>query len=280
MKATLIVYIKKETASLPLLFEALKQQTEKDFEVIFAQDGNDENTIKLINRAKEELPFNVKHLYHNELSYKREAILNKAIVEAESDYLIFIEEASLPHHKFVAEHLRLSQYGKVVAARMVPLTNELSSQITPQLISSRRLHSHLRKKLLGEFIRGKAKNISEIFRLTNGFLRHFILDDVWQGLISANFSIHKEDIISVNGFDERFDVKSEESDFELELRLMQQGIFTKEERRIATLYKITQEQSIETSPIATSILTENNEKNISWTPYGIKKEDAPKSEEE
>lgn len=280
MKATIIVYIKNEISTLPLLFEALKQQTEKDFEVIFVQDGNDENIIKLINKAKEEFPYNIKHLYHNELSYKREAMLNRAVVEAESDYLIFIEEASIPHHKFVAEHLRMSQYGKVVAARILPLTDELSSQITPQLISSRKIHAYLSKKLLRNIIKGKFKNSSEMFRLTNGFLRHFILDDVWQGLISANFSIHKDDIISVNGFDERFDMKSEESDFELELRLMQQGVFTKEERHIATLYKMAAKQSVETSSVAASILTENSEKNISWTPYGIKKEDASTSEEE
>lgn len=280
MKASLIIYIKSDVVTLPLLFSALKQQTEKDFEVIFAQDGCDKKIGNLINELKEEVPFQVKHLSYNQDCYKREALLNRAIVESESDYLIFMEEGTIPHHKFVADHLRLSRYGRVVAARKITLTKDLSSEITEQLISSRKIQSYLQKRLLSQAIKGKAKNISEVFRLTNGFLRHFILNDVWQGLSSDNFSIYKEDIVSVNGFDERFDVKSEESDFDLELRLMQQGVFTKEERRIATLYNVGKEQTLLTSPIASAILTESSDKNLSWTPFGIKKEESPKNEEE
>lgn len=276
MKASLIVYIKNNAKTLPLLVEALKQQTEKDFEVIFAQDGCNEQVIKILREIEEEQTLSITHLFHEEESYKREAMLNRAIVEAKSDYLIFIEEGAIPHHKFIEEHIRLSRYGKVVAAKTVELSNELFSDVTLQMVSSKRVHTYM----LGKAIRGKVKNSTELFRITNGFMRHFMLSDVWQGLSSANFSLYKEDILSVNGFDERFDVKSEESDFDLEVRLMQQGVFTKEERQIATLYKISSINPIKTSPIATSILEELNVKNQSWTPYGIEKREILSSEED
>ncbi len=276
MKASLIVYIKHDTKSMPLLVEALKQQTEKDFEVIFAQDGCDENVTKILRETEKQQTLLMTHLFSKEKDYKREVMLNKAIVEAKSDYLIFIEEGSIPHPKFIEEHIRLSKYGKVVAARTATLSNELFSEVTQDMLSSRKMHLYM----LGKAVRGKVKNSSELFRITNGFLRHFILSDVWQGLSLDNFSLYKEDILSVNGFDERFDTKTEESDFDLELRLMRQGIFTKEERQIATLYKVSPVEPLKTTPVATSILEESNTKNHSWTPYGIEKREVLRSDDD
>lgn len=276
MKASLIVYIKHDAKSMPLLVEALKQQTEQDFEVIFAQDGCDENVTKILRETEKQQTLLMTHLFSKEKDYKREVMLNKAIVEAKSDYLIFIEEGSIPHPKFIEEHIRLSKYGKVVAARTATLSNELFSEVTQDMLSSRKMHLYM----LGKAVRGKVKKSSELFRITNGFLRHFILSDVWQGLSSDNFSLYKEDILSVNGFDERFDAKTEESDFDLELRLMRQGIFTKEERQIATLYKISSVEPLKTTPVATSILEESNTKNLSWTPYGIEKREVLRSDDD
>ena len=276
MKASLIVYINKSTKTLPLLIYALNQQTEKDFEVVIAQDGKGDDVEKILQQAKAIATFSITHLSHNDGCYKREVMLNRAIVLAKSDYLIFIEEGTIPHHKFIEEHIRLSRYGKVVAAKTIELSNEFSSEVTLKMVSSKRVHAYM----LAKAIRGKVKNSTELFRITSGFMRHFILSDVWQGLSSENFSLYKEDILSVNGFDERFDTKSEESDFDLEVRLMQQGVFTKEERKIATLYKIMQGEQLKTSPIAASILEELNAKNHSWTPYGIEKREASRSEED
>ena len=126
----------------------------------------------------------------------------------------------------------------------------------------------------------KPSNFKETSRLTNGFLRHLFLNDVWEGLSSSNFSLHKEDIISVNGFDERFDVASEESDFDLELRLLQGGVFTKQERRMATLYEINNEFPRETSELSSQILEESSSENSSWTQFGIIKGEKPTLEEE
>lgn len=277
MKVSLIIYIKNNVATLPLLFEALNQQSEKDFEVIFAHDGYDKEIETTIEGVKSSISFPVKYLSHNEGVYKREAMLNSAITEAKSDYIIFIGSGCIPHYKFVEEHIRLSSYGKVVAARKISLSKELSMLITPQMVASKKLHTYILRKLYSGV---DAESRCEVFRLTNGFLRHFILDDVWQGLFSDNFSLYKEDILSVNGFDERFEVKSDESDFELELRLMQKGVFTKEERRMATLYELWSEKQEKISPLSASILSETNDKNLSWTQYGIEKGEEPVEEEE
>ena len=280
MKCSLIIALEDNKLNLLLLAEALKMQTEKSFEVIFAHDGYDKEFEAELEAMKTSLPYSITYLSHNESSYKREMMLNRAIEASQSDYLIFIEGGVIPHADFIKDHLRLSAYGKVVAAGKIVLANEISEAITEQMIISRKLHSYVKKSLLRQSLKGKARGFNETFRLTNGFLRHLLLDDVWEGLSSENFSLHKEDIISVNGFDERFDVKSEESDFDLELRLLQGGIFTKQERRIATLYKIGEEKPRVTSETSSQILEECSNKNYSWTPFGIIKGEKTVQEEE
>ena len=280
MKSSLIISLKNSNLKLSLLIEALKQQTEKCFEVIFAHDGYDKNLETQLNNIKSSLSFDITYLSSNDCAYKREVVLNKAIEVSKSDYLIFIEGGAIPHHQFIKDHLRLSAYGKVVAAQKIVLPTEISSVINEQMIALRKLHSYVRKSLFIQMIMCKPSNFKETSRLTNGFLRHLFLNDVWEGLSSSNFSLHKEDIISVNGFDERFDVASEESDFDLELRLLQGGVFTKQERRMATLYEINNEFPRETSELSSQILEESSSENSSWTQFGIIKGEKPTLEEE
>lgn len=280
MKCSLIIALKNNKQNLSLLAEALKIQTEKSFEVIFAHDGYDKKLELEFDNLKTSMPYCVTYLSHNEKSYKRESVLNRAVEISQSDYLIFIEEGTIPHPDFIKDHLRLSAQGKVVAARKVVIPNEITAAITEQMIISGKLHSYVVKSLLLQRFKGGVNNFEEALRLTNGFLRHLLLNDVWEGLSSENFSLHKEDIVSVNGFDERFDVASEESDFDLELRLLQAGVFTKQERRIATLYKIGEGISKVTSEISSQILEESSKENYSWTPFGIIKQEQAVQEED
>ena len=280
MKCSLIIALKNNKQNLSLLAEALKIQTEKSFEVIFAHDGYDKKLELELDNLKTSMPYCVTYLSHNEKSYKRESVLNRAVEISQSDYLIFIEEGTIPHPEFIKDHLRLSAQGKVVAARKVVIPNEITAAITEQMIISGKLHSYVVKSLLLQRFKGGVNNFEEALRLTNGFLRHLLLNDVWEGLSSENFSLHKEDIVSVNGFDERFDVASEESDFDLELRLLQAGVFTKQERRIATLYKIGEGISKVTSEISSQILEESSKENYSWTPFGIIKQEQAVQEDD
>lgn len=271
MKCTLIIYVKNGGGVAPLLFESLGQQTEQDFEVIVAEDGADKNLSSYIRSISENMPFEINHISHSDTNYKRESILNRAIMEAKSEYLIFLESDVVLHHKYISEHLRLSSIRKVVAARTIEIEEELFKSITSQHISSKKIDRYIKSRLLFSMIKGRTKPSIEMFRITNGFMRHFFLDDYWQGLSSDNFSLYRDDIIAVNGFDERFDDICEESDFDLELRLMRLGVVVKEERCIATMYKLKQSGKNRTSSVSSHIFKENSEGEVVSTPYGIVK---------
>ena len=108
--------------TLTLTFESLKTQTEKDFEVIIADDGSRPEFVSKLNTLIAEAPFKVKHIWHEDKGWRKEIVMNKAIVASESDYLIFIDGDCIPHKRFIEEHLRFAQYGKVVGGRRVMLT--------------------------------------------------------------------------------------------------------------------------------------------------------------
>ena len=52
MKCSLIISVYNDIETLILILEALKVQTEKQFEVIIADDGSNENFVKKLNEIK------------------------------------------------------------------------------------------------------------------------------------------------------------------------------------------------------------------------------------
>lgn len=60
-------------------------QSHKKMELIIADDGSKDETLNLINTFKKHYPYRIIHLWHEDLGYRRQTILNKAIVEANGD---------------------------------------------------------------------------------------------------------------------------------------------------------------------------------------------------
>jgi len=58
-------------------------------------------------------------------------------------------------------------------------------------------------------------------RITHPFLLKK-LNTKKKGIVGCNFSLHKEDFLSVNGFDNRYDIPSIGEDTDIEYRLVKQ----------------------------------------------------------
>lgn len=273
---SLIITLDRGAKLFPLIHEALKIQTEKDFEVIVAGDVSEEELDAVISSS----PLSITYLKCDSGTAKS-VLLNKSIEQAKSDYLIFFDGDCIPHKKFVAEHLRFACYGMVVAGRKVVLPEEIAEGVDAQLIASGRLYKYLLPKLLKAGVKGKACNAGEALRLTNGFLRHFFLDDCWSGLCGCNFSMFREDALEINGFDERFEGKTQKMFADFEMRLIREGMYCKVERYIMTLYCVEQKGGdAETESNDAKVLEENNRNEISWTCHGVVKGERPEQEDE
>lgn len=271
MLCSLIISVYNDIRFLTLIFEALKRQTEKDFEVVVADDGSGKEFEEALTRLTASVPFPVVHVWHEDKGWRKDIILNKAVMASHSDYLIFLDGDCIPHHKFIAEHLRFAQPGKVVGGRRVQLNKRLSEELTPEKIASGCLGWKIVPELLWSGIKGSERHTEECIRITGGFIRHLLLKERWNDLLGCNFSIYKDDLLAVNGFDERFTLPGLGEDSDLENRLNRIGIYCKIERHIMTVYHRSHKRTEPDSTANIEVFNENNANNVSWTPYGIKK---------
>ena len=105
IKATIIAAFYNRIDFLKLVLAGLERQTEKNFELIIADDGSSENVVREINKIIPVHSFPIKHIWQEDKGFRKNKILNKAITESESDYLIFVDADCVPHRSFIEGHL-------------------------------------------------------------------------------------------------------------------------------------------------------------------------------
>ncbi len=108
-KATVIAAFYKKINYLRLVLAGFERQTEQNFELIIADDGSQEEVVNEIKKISANQSFSIKHIWHEDKGFRKNKILNKAITESESDYLIFIDADCIPHRGFVDGHLNYAQ---------------------------------------------------------------------------------------------------------------------------------------------------------------------------
>ena len=76
---------------LEMIFVALGKQTFKDFEVIVADDGSREDVVARLEELMARQPFPVTHLWQEDCGFRKNRMLNKAVVQSRAEYLIFLD---------------------------------------------------------------------------------------------------------------------------------------------------------------------------------------------
>jgi len=195
---------------LRLVLWGYKYQTIRDFELIIADDGSDGRTREVIENMKQKLAFPLKHVYQEDRGFRKCTILNKAILESRSDYLIFSDGDIIPRRDFIEVHLRMRRPQRFLSGGTVRLPAALSHRIREQEIA----HGHcfdrkwLEQNGLGLSFRNNKLNSPGLKgRLLNRFTP---AGATWNG---GNSSAWKKDIIDVRGFDERLRYGGEDREF-------------------------------------------------------------------
>ncbi len=93
---SLIISFYKNIDWLKLIITALQHQSFTDFEVIISDDGS---PSKIIHEAKELLSLsclNYQYVWHEDTGFRKTKILNQAVVDSKSDYLVFLDGDCVP----------------------------------------------------------------------------------------------------------------------------------------------------------------------------------------
>jgi glycosyltransferase involved in cell wall biosynthesis len=269
---SLIISFYNKIDFLRLIFAALEQQSYRDFEVIIADDGSCQDIVHEVKQLINESAYEVKHVWHEDKGWRKNIILNKAIVASEADYLIFIDGDCIPHPYFIQEHFESRKPNQVICGRRVTLTEKTSKLVTLLQIQNRNLHRILFWSLLFEnLFRGEKTHVVHMLRIRNKVLRSIFASEKIKGILGCNFSAWKEDLMKVNGFDERFVYPGMGEDTDLDNRLRQNGVLTVSKKFSITIYHMFHIQLDLSNGYNFLLRDENIVNKVTFTPYGINK---------
>ena len=230
MKPTISVILTTYNAEawLEKVLIGFAQQTFKDFELIVADDGSGPKTKALIDRLSQEVFYPIIHVWHRDNGFQKTKILNKAIVKANGDYLVFTDGDCIPRKDFLNVHHLKKQNGFFLSGGYFKLPMDLSRSIQNDDISSQKCFDH--SWLLKNGLPFKFKNLKLTARGFFAKLMNFLTPTkpTWNG---HNASGWKSDLIEVNGYDERMQWGG--LDRELGERLVNSGIKGKQIRYAA-----------------------------------------------
>lgn len=103
--ATLIISVYDKAKELDLILTALTVQNFKDFEVIIAEDGQSRGIRELADNWKSKSHLLISHITQEDSGFRKNKILNEAIRNSGSDYLVFIDGDCIPHPDFMKAHI-------------------------------------------------------------------------------------------------------------------------------------------------------------------------------
>lgn len=217
MQASVVISYYKNIPKLELILLALNDQSAKgSFEVIISEDDNAADTVKFLSEHKNDFSFPVIHISQEDEGFRKCRALNKAIISATTDFVIFIDGDCIPHKNFVQQYIRAKKNGTVLYGRRVMLSESISGS----LLQKKNLSV---LNIFNLLLKG-CKRIEEGFYLP--WIPQSLVKKTSGRLLGCNMGISKKDLLAINGFDEDYIAPGGGEDSDIEWRLQSLGTST------------------------------------------------------
>jgi glycosyltransferase involved in cell wall biosynthesis len=209
--------------ALAAVLRSLARQTDRDFEVIVADDGSRPATAELVAAWKAKAGHRVEHVWHEDTGFRAGEIRNRAVLASRGDYVIYLDGDCIVRPDFVALHRKLAEEGAFVAGNRVLLSPGLTERVLRDGIEP---ETWSFMQFLAERFRGGVNRLSALLRLPLGPLRRLRAKQ-WKGARSCNLAIWRRDLDTVDGFDADYAGWGKE-DSDLIVRLLHAGVTRKD----------------------------------------------------
>jgi glycosyltransferase involved in cell wall biosynthesis len=211
--------------ALKLSLDSLYAQTDRNFEIIIADDGSRPENLEKAWRYCKEAPIPVDYIHHEDKGFRAGTIRNKAAALSRGDYFIFVDGDCLFKPDFISKHRQLAEAGHFVPGNRILLSQAYTGEVL-----SKQLPLYLRRWPYFCLLRlqGKINRVSALLQLPLGPLR-LLQARKWEKAMTCNLAVWRSDFIAVNGFDELFEGWGYE-DSDLVIRLIHAGVRRKEGR--------------------------------------------------
>ena len=210
---TLIITTYNWPETLKMTLKSVLNQVRLPEEIIVADDGSAADTGMVVQEVLGPSSLKWRHVWHEDRGIRQSRIKNLAVSYSTGSYLIFIDQDVLLHPRFIEDHMRMAKKGVFLQGKRVLLSKKYTNRIISNgkaCIPSFSIHSLSNRK--------NALRIpwaSKILSREKGFQTT---------LRGSNLSVHREDFIKVDGFDEIYDGMWGREDSDICYRMFHSGI--------------------------------------------------------
>ncbi len=222
---SVIVTTYNREPALGAVLRSLSAQTDRNFEIIVADDGSRPDTARVVANWAPRLPVPIKHIWHEHLGFRGAEIRNRGVRASAGKLCIFLDGDCMARPNFIATHRRLAEPGWFVAGNRILLSSKLTDDLLANGIAA---EAWSFAALVRERLRGGINRLLPALRLPLGPLRKFLRRD-WEGAKTCNLALARVDIERVDGFDSTY-VGWGLEDSDLAVRLFHAGVRRKEGR--------------------------------------------------
>lgn len=216
MKVSLIIITYNWPAALACGLESVAAQTRLPDEVLIADDGSGSETAAVIARAREHFPVPLKHIWQEDRGFRAAQARNRGIAASQGDYIVMLDGDMILHPDFIADHLMLAERGFFLQGGRLKANQMESHRL---LAGGKPVYAPWAQANFHEF-----DGTKRLYAFRAPFLARWKARSRSGGrVMSCNMSVWREDLLYVNGFDERMEGYGAE-DRELVVRLENAGL--------------------------------------------------------
>ena len=259
MNCSLIITTYNWPEALSLVLSSVESQTSLPSEIIIADDGSNQDTKVIIENFSKHSFIPIIHSWQSDKGFRLSKSRNRAIARAQTEYIIVIDGDMILHHNFIKDYKKFALKNTYIQGSRVLLQPDFSNKILknksfqkPSFFSndSKNKFNVLRIPLLTSILSvKKSQNLSRIR--------------------GCNFSLFKEDIINVNGFNEKFKTWGKE-DSEFVQRLFNNGVYRRNLKFSGIQYHLFHKEGSSNNDNI-SLLNESIKNKSVYCKYGLEK---------
>jgi len=211
--------------ALNAALRALSRQSDRNFEIVIADDGSRADTARLVESWKPRLPVPLKYVRHEHRGFRGGEIRNRGIRASSGGLCIFLDGDCLARPDFITRHRRLYEPGWFVAGNRILLSPELTRAVLARGLEAETWNFTM---LVRGRLTGGVNRLMPALHLPLGRLRKLHARD-WQGAKTCNLAVARSDLDRVDGFDNAYAGWGLE-DSDLVVRLLHAGVRRKDGR--------------------------------------------------